>query len=449
MKKANAFLLCAVTLLGTTFLFAATSDDLRQMGEALMQKGLYTKAADYYQQATQTDPKDWRSYEDLGNAYMKMNENSQALDAYQKSLQINPNNPTLQTLVDNLKTQTPPPVSTNPAPSAAAHGTDDQWETAQPVTVGQVATTADQPTTIIERTVVVERPRPRPRPTPVDYHDGLASIDHARAWVQVSMGYANAKTGDFTDSTTGWNQDIAANGWTGSATMPNDAIESGAQLGFLLNPNNGLAIGVKYMQLSDYNLNVNLQNGPSPITVAGNPVTYSDGTTVIYDSDFEQTTLTPSVLPITLDYYLFLPDGGGRFFLSGGVGWYFGTVHVETNYSYVITNSDPNAFNQGSGDLHANAIGFQARIGREFQVAPRIGLTLYVGGQYAKLTNFTGVVVDPNGNGYNVGLAVEPTQKNDVRVEDRSDIGGTNNNGYATIDYTALEAGVALNFYSF
>jgi hypothetical protein len=264
------------------------------------------------------------------------------------------------------------------------------------------------------------------------------------------MGYANAKTGDLSESAAGWNQDIAANPpWTGSASMPNDAFESGAQLGFLLNPNNGIAIGLKYMQLSDYQENVNFQNGPSPVTVGGNPVTYSDGTTVIYDSDYDQLTLTTTVVPITLDYYLFLPDSSGRFFLSGGVGWYFGTVHTEYNYSYVIANSDPNQTDQLSGDLHGNGPGFQARIGREFQVAPRIGLTLYVGGQYAKISNFTGVVSDPYGNGYNVGLVVDPTLNNEVSIADQTQIGGSNNYRYATIDFTAFEVGVAMNFYSF
>lgn len=444
MKRTLAFLAVSVALLGASSLFAASSADLRQMGDALMQKGLYAKAADYFQQATQADPNDWQSFESLGNAYMKMNENSKALDAYEASLRIHPNNPTLETLADSLKGQaitsdsnTPPPVPTST--------TDDEWETAQPVTVGQ---TGDQATTIVKEETVVVRHH-RPRPTPVVYHDGLAPIDHARAWVQVSLGYANARTGDLGPSASGWNQDISTYGWTGSAESPNDAVELGSQLGFLLSPNSALAIGLKYLELSDYKLNVNYQNGPSPVTVGGQPVTDSSGATVIYDSDYDQTTLSPGVLPLTLDYYLFLPDGGGRFFLSGGVGWYFGIVHVERSYSAVISSSDPNNWDQWSGDLRGNGPGFQLRVGREFQVAPRVGLTLYVGGQFARISHFTGTVTDPYGSSAQVGLAVEPTLNNEVYVEDQTQIGGSNNNSYATIDYTALEAGVALNFYSF
>lgn len=427
-------ILCALFILGHSA-FAATPAELRQMGAALAQRGLYAKAADYLQQAVQADPNDWQAYEDLGNVRMKLNESAEALEAYRQSLRIHPDNPTLQNLVDNLNATAGPDNATAVAPStvpAAAGAGNEQWETAQPVTVGGAAPPAVHP---------------HPQGPPV-YNDGLAAIDHARYWVQASLGYANMRTGDLSTSAAAWNQDIASNGWTGSASSLNDAVEVGGQLGLLLSPNNGIALGVKAALLSDYKLNVNYQNGPSPVTVGGNPVTYSDGTTVIFDSDFDQTTLTPSLLPITLDYYLFLPDGGGRFFLSGGFGWYIGEVHAERAYSAVIATSDPNNFDQWSGDLRGNGPGFQVRLGREFQVGPALGLVVYVGGQYAKISHFTGTVTDPDGFSADVGLAVEPSLNNRIFLEDVTQI-GNNGNDYATIDFTAVDAGFALNWYSF
>lgn len=408
-------------------LLAANSSELRDMGQALAQKGLYAKAADYFQRAVEADPSDWQSYEDLGNAHMKLGENGLALDAYNQSLRLHPDNPTLQTLVESLKSAgTPATTTTMPPPPSATPASgveDDQWETAEPVTVNG---TNAQP-----------QRRRRARPQAAVFNDGLAPIDHARIWTQASLGYVNARVGDLQQSAAGWNQDIAANGWTGSATSPNDAVGLGGQLGFLLTPQHGLAIGAEYIGLSNYDLGVNYQNGPA--TVNGNP----------YNSDFDQTTLSAYVLPITLDYYFFLPDSSGRFFLSGGVGWYFGTVHVDRNYSAVIAANDENLWDQFSGDLHGNAFGFQARVGREWQVTPRIGLVLYAQGHFAKIDHFTGTVDDPYGNSFSVGLASEHNLNNKVFVEDTSNIGGAADNRYASIDFTSIEVGFALNFYSF
>ncbi len=143
------------------------------MGNAVFQKGLYSKAADYFKQAVQTDPNDWQSYGGLGNAYMKMNDNSDALAAYQKSLQINPNNSTLQTLVDSLNSSGTSPsqaqdqsnfnnLSQDHPAVAPAPSNGGQWEDSQPTTV------------------IVQRRRPWRRPQPVvDYKDGLAPMNHA------------------------------------------------------------------------------------------------------------------------------------------------------------------------------------------------------------------------------------------------------------------------------
>src|SRR5581483_2389049 len=229
---------------------AATAQEFRDMGTALFQKGLYEKSAGYFKEAVQADPNDWQSYEGLGNAYVKMNDNADALDAYQKSLQINPNNTTLQTLVDRLKTS----GGSNPA--------DSQWEDSQPTTVIKTpAQSSDnnwqesQPTTVV-KTLVIERPIRRPRPQPIVYNDGLAPMDHARVWTQVSLSYLNAKVGDLNTSANSWNSDISANSWTGSAISGNDGAGLGAKFGFLLSPNSGIALGAKYVAMTNYSVNV-------------------------------------------------------------------------------------------------------------------------------------------------------------------------------------------------
>ena len=83
-------------------LFAGAAQDFDQAGMALYRAGQYEKAIQYFNNAVQADPGDAKAYEDMGNAYMKLDDKPNALASYQKALNLNPNDPTLQTLVDNL-----------------------------------------------------------------------------------------------------------------------------------------------------------------------------------------------------------------------------------------------------------------------------------------------------------------------------------------------------------
>ena len=405
----------------------ADATDYRDMGQALYQKGLYAKAVDYFRQAVAADPNDWQSYQTMGDAYLKMDAKAEALDAYQKSLKINPDNNQAQTQVDNLAAagvQVPTNSTSNPPA--------DQFEEGQPVTETQ--------------TTVIKRRRVFVRPTPVVYNDGLAAMDHAKTWSQFSIGYAYSRNGDLNTSAANWSSDINSYGWSGSALSSNDGLELGFEWGFLLNPNSGLSLGVKYINVSDYKLNVGFNDGP-----------ITDVNSTVYGSDYDQSTFSPFVVPLTLDYYLFLPDSGGRFWLSGGLGYYLGVVHVERNYQYLSSTNpdgtDPNQIDQYTGDLYAGGLGFQVGIGRDFAISQNMSLTLFARGRYARLTNFQGNMTDPYGNYFKGGLAMEPSITGNggdpgVFVEDVNNIGGAGGNQYAIVDFTGFDIGLALNFYS-
>lgn len=429
-NKLQGALFSFLFLMLPTVLLAQSAQEYRQMGEAIAQKGLYARAVDYYQQAVAADPNDWQSYQDMGDAYLQMNNNAEALGAYQKCLQINPDDSTAQTHVNSLTASgvqaQAPAASASPAQAAPSSGS--QFNESQPLDQEQ------------DQTVVVKRRRPRPAPAPT-YNDNLAPMDHSKFWTSFAIGYSYSANNELAASAKAWNTDISNNGWSGSALSANDGLDLAFKLGFLLDTNNGLALGVKYVSIADYNLNVNYNNGPAT-DLSGN----------IAGSDFEQTTLSPYIIPITLDYYLFLPDHDGRFFLSAGVGYYFGDVHATTNYSYLISNGTPyDTTNPGypdtyTGDLTAGAPGFQVSLGRDFAISRTLSLSLFVEARYAKLTNFQGILTDSNGNSANIGLATEPSSNNEVFLEDVTTIG--NGNKYTTIDFTGVDGGLALNFYT-
>jgi hypothetical protein len=263
-------------------------------------------------------------------------------------------------------------------------------------------------------------------------------IDRSKIWMKGEVGYNYSALTAFMDSASVENQIIAANGWSGSALADHNGYQLGLELGFLINPYMGFALGYRDVHSNDYTLNQNLGNGPATVTGGGG---------VTYSSDFENESLSPVADYFSADLYLFLPDASGRFFLSAGAALVRGQVHVEDDYSYVIANDDPTVADTFSGDLVSYGVGFQASIGRDIALGGPWGLSLYGRGRFARLTNFRGTVYNPNTGGVaNDGLALFPN--GEVFSTDVANIGGSGIT-YATVDFTGFDVGVALTFFTY
>ena len=449
----------------------AQAQEYDDLGSALYRQGLYAKSIPYFQNAVQADPTDWQGYENLGNAYFKINANPDALSAYQKSLQINPNNSTLENIVQTLQASaTPLAVNTNPAvitsnspantqpmngnpPPAAAPANNQPGinqpptgsapptapqsgvDSDQPIQNGQSNPSQDYAPSQPGTTVVVQHRRhwrsydAQPEPT---YTDNLAPIDHAKFWAKLEGGYSYTTQGDLMNSASVINSENSAGtlpnnqlGLTsGSASMSPNAYNVGAELGFLLNPSNGIAIGLRFIQSTDYIFNgIN----SAAATVGSNP------------NDFENADFSAYVIPITLDYYVFLPDHDGRFFISAGVGYYAADVHVNEQYNFDNYYGQTHNYNTPFGDLTAGGVGFQVSIGREFEITRRLGFEIFARGRYARITNFQGTLSD--GNAY----ALQKFSDGSVDISNIAAGGQAN----ATVDFTGFDAGIAFNWYSF
>lgn len=414
----------------------ADSQDYKEGGMALFRAGQYDKALVYFNNAVQADPTDWQAYEDLGNTYAKLNDLANARDAYQKSLQIHPNNPTVQVLMDNLGNGSD---ETSPATAQDKSNYDNLSEDhpalAQSTPSGQVGSGdyQNQPTIIVRRRGRFRRVY---EPAPVDYKDGLNPIDHAKIWAKLELGYSYSKLDDLTNAANNINTGSYVNAdpglpvsYTGNSIASNSGLHLGAELGFLLNPYMGIAIGIKGMAMNDYTANVAYQDS---------------------FNDFENERLSTYLVPMTLDYYLFLPDAGGRFYIKAGVGYYLGSVHVNETYSYSNFYNQHEATQNENwiGDMYSGNVGFQLGVGREFAITRRLGIELYAEGRYAKITNFTGTLTDQDGNTVDAAL-VTGTNKGVVDFDSASSIGSANAERYTTLDFTGFDVGFAFNFYSY
>jgi len=436
MRNPTTFLGLTLLLAAPACLMAANSQDFKEGGMALYRAGQYAKALDYFNNAVQADPNDWQAYEDLGDTYSKMDDLANAKNAYQKSLQIHPNNPTVQVLLDNLDdgaAETSP--STTQDNSNFNNLSQDHPALAQPTPSTDQMGNDDSQTVIIRRRGRFRR-RPVYEPLPVNYKDGLNPIDHARIWTKLELGYSYSQLGELTNAADNLNSGAYVNAdpglpiaYTGNSLASNSGLHLGAELGFLLNPNMGIAFGIKGIAMNDFTANVAYQDS---------------------FNDFEDERLSPYLVPMTMDFYFFLPDAGGRFYLKAGAGYYLGSIHLDETYNYsnFYNQHESTATENWIGDLYSGNVGFQLGIGREFAISRRFGIELYAEGRYAKITNFRGTLTDQDGNTVDAAL-VTGANKGVVDFDTPSSVGSANGENYTTLDFTGFDVGFSLNFYSY
>jgi tetratricopeptide (TPR) repeat protein len=113
----------ALTLLSllawAPLLWADQADEYFKIGKDLYDQGNYHDSAVILEGVVRHKPDYWAAYEILGHDYVSLGDYQKALADCQKSLDLHPDNPSLLTFLNNLKTLPPP----TPTPQAAPVGT--------------------------------------------------------------------------------------------------------------------------------------------------------------------------------------------------------------------------------------------------------------------------------------------------------------------------------------
>lgn len=362
---------------------AMTSREWEDTGRYFLGQGRYAKALPYFRSAVEEDPSNASAHEGLGDAYSGLDERERAMDAYRTALKLDPGNEALREKMGRYAPEEPE-VSQDPEDEPLLKGPPKTRTYAPPA---------------------------RRKPSPL-------------LWSKIDFGYAYSLQGGLLDSAEAANAKIRNNGWTGLASASHHGFKVGGELGFPIGEHQGFALGMQYLRHEDYRLDQDLQNG----------------------GDYENERFGAYVIPLTLDYYLFLPDEGGKFFLSAGVGYYHSRIEVEDSYDYSIDSGDPTAYDEFRGELTAGNVGFQASIGREFTVSQKFAVSLFAKGRYARIGHYRGTVVTYDGYEAQVGLGTYPN--GEVHVADVSSIGGGGLE-YTTLDFTGFDVGVAFVFYHY
>jgi hypothetical protein len=244
-------------------------------------------------------------------------------------------------------------------------------------------------------------------------------FDNSQSFLQIYSGLDFSFLEDVVNGSNGWVSGIKAEGGTASGGGNNFGVQAGALFGIHLDPVNSLALDL------------------GSVFTFGNNWTGANGGT----SDTEN--MGPMLYSASLDYILDIVKApGARTYLTAGAGWYHAAVYES------ITGTNPTTvISQGTwtGDTLGGTLG----IGEEVDLGGSLGLDISVKGRYAsfsKVSSTSARAFDGTGPS---SLAILNTAGVNVIVP-VTDATIASSGGLArdaVIDYSGIDAKVALNLY--
>jgi hypothetical protein len=245
-------------------------------------------------------------------------------------------------------------------------------------------------------------------------------FDDSQSFLQIYSGLDFSFLEDVVNGSNGWVSLFRTTpGITVNGGGNNLGIQAGALFGIHLDPSNSLALDLG-----------------SVFTFGNNWTASQSGTSITQN-------LGPVVVSASLDYILdIVKTPGARTYITAGAGWYHALV-TDT-----FTESASGSTTVFGGTFTGDTVGGTLGVGEEIDLGGSFGLDISVKGRYAsfnKVSNNSVKSVDGTGPS---SIAILPTTGYNliVPVTDAT-IASTAGARDAVIDYSGIDAKVALNLY--
>ena len=194
----------------------------------------------------------------------------------------------------------------------------------------------------------------------------ITGIAFSQISFKLTGGMAYISGNDLNKGIQGFNDWLTAeaSNVTGKYDKLNMGMNFAGEVIYNLSPNMGIGVGVEYFQMSkDNSVSYSLSGFPGKETLKP----------------------TVKVMPITLNFYYYIPTGSSMsVYLKAGAGYYMTKFDVESSWSSI--------FGGGTDTLKVSkgAIGFQGGFGIEVPVSGQVSFVVEAGGRYAKLSELSG-----------------------------------------------------------
>jgi len=204
----------------------------------------------------------------------------------------------------------------------------------------------------------------------------ITGVAFSQISLKLTGGMAYISGNDLNKGIQGFNDWVTAETTdpTGKFEKLNMGMNFAGEAIYNLTSNAGIGVGIGYFQMSKDNSVTYLQGGGVPSTDTFKP--------------------TINVMPITLNFYYYIPTGSSMsVYLKAGAGYYMTKFDAEYSFSWPLGH--------GTDTLKVSkgAIGFQGGFGIEIPVSGQASFVVEAGARYAKVSELTGDWTS-KGNGF-------------------------------------------------
>jgi hypothetical protein len=242
------------------------------------------------------------------------------------------------------------------------------------------------------------------------------AFDDGKDFVQIYTGYDFSFLEDIVNGSNAWVSAAKSEGYTVTGGGNNSGIEAGALFGLRLDPSNSLALDL------------------------GGVFTFANNWTAASASNTTTQACSPELFSASLDYILdIVKNPGSHTYLTVGAGWYHASVSDDvqgggTAYSGTFT-----------GDTIGGALG----VGEEVALGSSVGLDFSVKARYASFgkVSSTSAKAAGSGSGSSSLAIVNESGYSVLAPVYDSEIGPSTDSRDAVVDYSGIDAKVALNIY--
>lgn len=237
-------------------------------------------------------------------------------------------------------------------------------------------------------------------------------------WMQFYTGYDFSLMGDVASGTDAWAKYAKSLGDTVSGGGNNSGVMASYLWGFKLDKSNSLALDL------------------------GSVFTFPNNWAIQTTSGVFAQNLGPYFLSASLDYILDIAQGpGNRLYLTAGLGYYHGVVDYTLN---AISQST-------SGSFTGDTIGGTLGVGQEMDLGNSFGLDCSIRLRYASFgrmsTDHVLSTSGPTPGTYSLAIATQAGYGLIIPDTNGGIDGSAGAERYAGLDYSGIDAKVALNFY--
>jgi hypothetical protein len=243
--------------------------------------------------------------------------------------------------------------------------------------------------------------------------DRFGEVTASKCWIKTNFGYGMVALDDFKKASLPFIDTAIDLGWaTASTSTGGWSLDGMVEIGMNLDAEHAFALRGEFLSASVFSGQANFEN-------------------LQFTRKFQ-----PIAIPISLNYYRYFAAGDQRYFITGGIGYYFGFVS--------FLQSSPGSYS--SGTFTGRTVGGNLGFGSEWLISRNLGLEVTLNGRYARIPKvesdfYSNVTGEPGSR-----TAIVSSSDGNVFIGAEEDM-SENDWHFVPVDFMGFDVRVGFNIY--